>query len=393
MRIHQLYRWVYARLWAFLLAAVIAVSGCATIEGYKNDEVKFDLQNQRNNDLVRQYSKDISELNARQMAYEESLANEARLKDENTRFRLNMAKAESALNSEQAAHAQQPAPAFAFKELGRIITTQTYELVLKELDDYSNLENLYNNWLKVLSLFQNGSPEYIREAEIIRAQALLDVISEAIVTANIPREALQESTLADGPNLEQALITLANAQDQMLIALNDSKLRGPYYKSNRSNSIAQSSCVDMLAAITDLMNSQNSVPLPEGLIVRLKTMHTVTEVTKILLSTINDLLNSSTSPEGRLLVAKSLKDYPFLAELLSYLTTMRDINAVNMGQPTNSAIRILNRMEWILTISTYCQGDAFKPDTYLQMRRKEIKPLKAATIEIIESYKLAHAQP
>jgi hypothetical protein len=122
-------------------------------------------------------------------------------------------------------------------------------------------------------------------------------------------------------------------------------------------------------------------------------MRTVTEVTKILLSTINSLLNSSTSTEGRLLVAQLLKGYKPVAQQLSYLITMRDINAVGMGRPTNSAIRYLNRMEWILTMSTYCQGDAFKPETYLQMRLDEIRPLKASVLMVIESYKHAHAQP
>lgn len=380
MRIHQLNRWVYVRLWALLLAAVILVSGCATIEDYKNDKVKFDLQNQRNNDLVRQYSKDISELEARKMAYEKTLANEARFKDENTRLRLRIATMETELKGRYS----------TFKELGEIITAQTYELVLKDMDDYNNLENYYNRQLKALSSYQDGSPEYIMEADIVRALALLDVISEAIVTINIPREALRESTPADDPKLEPALATLANAQNQMIIALNDFKLRGRD-QSNSKYSIAQSSCGNMLAVIADFAASQDdSSPLAKDLIMRLKTMHTVIKVTNILLTTIN---NSSMPLGKRLLVAQSLKDYQPIAQQLSYLIPMRDINAVGMGQPTNSAIRIPNRMEWILTISTYCQGDAFKPETYLQMRLKEIKPLKAAAIEIIESYKLAHAQP
>jgi len=268
MRIRKLYRWASARLWAFLPAAVIAVSGCATIESYQQAKMEYDRQTRQNKDLVRQYSEEIRKLNDRQMAYEKTLADEARLKEENTSLLQRIATVESALNGQPAA--QQTPPDSAFKELGRIITAQTYELVLKELGDYSNLEDIYNRQLKALSSYQNGSPEYIREAEIIRAQALLDVISEAIVTVNIPREALQESTLADDPKFEQALITLADAQDQMLIALNDFKLQGQD-QSNSNYSIAQSSCVNMLAAITDLMDSQNSSPLAEDLIMRLKT--------------------------------------------------------------------------------------------------------------------------
>ena len=127
---------------------------------------------------------------------------------------------------------------------------------------------------------------------------------------------------------------------------------------------------------------------------RLKAMHTVTKVTSILLTTTNALMNSSTPLAGRLLVAQSLKDYQPIAQQLSYLIPMSvNISAVEIGQPTNSAIRFLNRMEWIMTMSTYCQGDAFKPETYLQMRLGEIRPLKAAVLEVIESYKLAHAQP
>lgn len=389
MMTRQSYRWTSACLWTFLSVAVIAVSGCATMEGYKNDKVEYDRQNHLNNAFVRQYSEDIRALKNRQMAYEKTLADEARLNEENTRLRQRIAAAESELKGRTAA--QQTPPDSAFKELGEIISAQTYELVLKELGDYSNLENLYNRQLKALSSYQNGSP-YIRGTEIIRAQALLDVISEAIVTVNIPREALRKSTPADDPKFEQALITLANAQDQMLIALNDFKLQGQD-QSNSSYSIAQSSCVNMLAAITDFMDSQNSLPLPEDFIVRLKALHTVTEVAKILLTTINGLMNSSTSLEGRLLVAQSLKGYQPIAQQLSYLIAMRDINAVEIGQPTNSAIRFLNRIEWILTMSTYCQRDAFKPETYLQMRLGEIRPLKAAVIEVIESYKLAHAQP
>jgi len=390
MNTRQLYGWISACLWAFLPAAIIAFSGCISI--YQWTKAEYDRQTQRNNELVSQYSEEIRKLNYQRMPYENTLANESRLREENAKLRQRIAAVESALNDQPAG--QQAPPDSAFKELGRTITAQTYEQVVKELDGYNNLENFYNRQLKSLSSYQNGSPEYIREAEIIRAQAFLDVISEAIVTVDIPRELLLESTLADDPNFEQALITLADAQDQMLIALNDFKLQGQG-QSNSNCSIAQSSCVNVLAALKNLMAAcPDNSPSAEDLLMRLKTMYTVTGAAYGLLSKINAFMNSSTSLEGQLLVVPSLEGYPPIAQLLSYLAAMRaNISDAEIGQPTDSAIRFLNRMEWIMTMSAYCQGDTFKPETYLQIRLDEIRPLKSVVLEVLESYKLAHAQP
>lgn len=377
----QLYRWAPASLWIFMSVVMIAFSGCATtIEDYEWQKAEYDRINNNNNELIQQYSREIYELKAWLIAYENMLKNEVQLNNENTKLRQRIASVETELKERH----------FKFMELGENITPQVYGLILKDMDDFNNLENFYNRQLIALSSYQNGSSEYTITAENIRALALLDIISEAILTVNIPRDALHVSAMADDPKFEQALTALANAQDQMIIALNDFKLRDGD-QSNTKYFIAQSSCKNMLASISDFVASpEGKSPLAKDLIRQLKTMRTVTKITSILLTANND---SSTPIAKRRLVVQSLKDYQPIAKQLSYLIPTSDINNIGLGQSTNSAIRFLNRMEWIMAMSTYCEGSNFKPETYIQMRLGEIRPLKVSALEIIKSYELVHARP
>ncbi len=51
---------------------------------------------------------------------------------------------------------------------------------------------------------------------------------------------------------------------------------------------------------------------------------------------------------------------------------------------------MLDRMEWTMTMAAYCQGATFKPETYLQIRLGELRPLKAAVSEIVDAYGRTH---
>lgn len=392
MRIYQ-----SVRLWILLFGAAITVSGCATIEGYRNDKVEYDRQARQNENLVRQYSEDIRQLNDQQMAYEKTLADEAKLNDENVRLRRRIATVESKLNDPPAV--QQTPPASAFKKLGEIIPAQTYELALKEQGYYSRLEDVYNKQLKALSSYQDGSPEHRRETEIIRAQALLDVISEAFLVINIVREALLKSTLVDVPSVESALINLAPAQDHMLAALNYVKLQGQD-QADSNSSIAHLNCADMRATIQDLIRSLNRSLLRDDtyldLMTWLITMEEVTRTADELLSRKNALMDDRNYPRtsfGSGLPKTFLISDQFITKNLSFLISCGNYTVENVGQPINSTTHYLKRIQWILSMSTYCQGDAFKPERYLEVRLGEIRPLNAAALEIIKSYNLVHAQP
>ncbi len=372
----------------FLLLVALAFAGCASVGGYQKAEAQYDRESERNRDLAQQYSQEISALNARQAAYRQTLADEARLANENARLQQRIATLQAAPNSAPPAPAT--APSSGFQELGQSITAQTYGVMQQELRDYGRLESLYDGQLKALSSYGTASPEYRKEAEIARAQALLDVVSEALVTVDVPRGVLRASLLVDDSRSEQALTALVDAQDRMIVALNDFKLRGRD-QSSGSCASAQARCGDLLAAITDVTGSLKRSPSGKDLIARLEALRGITEVAGALLTTTQALLNSPAPPPGRLPVAQSLKAYGPVAQLISSSMAARDISGARMtGQPTSSQIRFLNRMEWIMTMGSYCQAESFKPESYIQMRLGEVHPLKAAVLEIVDSYERNH---
>ncbi len=378
-------RWAAA---AAALLAIVAFGGCASVSGYQKARAKYEQQARDNDELARQYSQEIRQLTARRAAYQRALADEARLGRENAALQQRIATLRAAGAGRPAT--SRTAPNSGFRELGRSIGAETCVLIQKELGDYRRLESIHDGQLRILRSMPGGSPEYRKEAEIVRAQAVLDVVAEALLTADVPRAALQAPAPAGDSTFEPALAALAGAQDQLVVALNDLKLRGRD-PAGGEFSRARAGCRVLLAAIAAITDRGPRSGLDRDLLARLDALRGVAEVAGLILTAKDSLVNAPAPPPGRLLVAQSLKGHQPIARLISGLTSARnDPGVLGARSPTGSEIRVLNRIEWIMTMANYCQADAFKPESYLELRLGEVRPLRAAALEIVASYESAH---
>ncbi len=375
-----------ARPAVLLLPVALAFAGCASVSSYQKAEAQYDRQIQQNQQLARQYSREIDTLKARQAAYQRALADEAQLNSQNAALRQRIAALQGATGSRPAAPST--APNTALNELGQSISADAYGRLQKELSDCAALEELYERQIRSLSSRQAGSPEYQKEAGLARARALLDVVAEALLTADVARDAQVASLPAGDSHLGDALAALGAAQDRMIVALNDFKLSARSL-SDSSAARALAAYKELQAAIADATGCLGQTPAEKVLARQLSALREITDAAGVFLIAGTSLQVSSLSLRGQWMLTLPLKNREPIARTISALVAAPGSGAAT-GPMTESEIRRLNRMEWIMTMAAYCQGDSFKPETYLQLRLDEVRPLKAAVLEIVAAYEGSH---
>ncbi len=375
-----------ARPAALLLPVALAFAGCASVSSYQKAEAQYDRQSQQNQLLARQYSAEIDALKARQAAYQRKLAEESRLNNENAALRQRIAALQSQAGNGPRS-AQSPAPTAGFRDLGVLIGADTHALLQKEQRDYAALESLYDRQLKALAAAPAASSQYQQEAEKTRIQALLDVITEALLIADVPGGLLRASPPVPDSVPRDALATLAEAQDRFIVALNEFKLHG-WQRSDDSAARALLVWKDLRAANLDIAVRLGRRPSADDQAGRVEALIRITDLALELLDLADRIKESP--PSGRQRAAQVLGQYQPVPRLVSSLVPAGARGGADQGALTESEIRKLHRMEWIMTMAAYCQGDSFKAETYLQIRLGEVRPLRAAVTEIATAYERSH---
>lgn len=399
-------------LWAAVLAAAIATSGCgiayqvtlkateASTLNYQRKTVEYrrqaaDADREWNGVLAQERS-----LEARIAAHAKAAKEEKQLAEQNAALQRRIAETEQEIGRREAAtaaaaHARRESSAFA--ELGKRITDEAYAAAVREARAYEELEAKYAGQLKALSSHPKDSPARGRDIEMIRSQAVLDIIAEAVVAASLPRVVLAESAFGDNPASQQAFASLAASEGELLAALQDFTTHGGSQPDGRRYAQAQYRLAGMRAALTGATAALVVRPdaghrRVRALAARLDTLSKITDVAGTVAARMNTLMNSPASGTGLPPLGPTAQDAVPLPQHLLQLTAVADDTAGESAQPpARRAAPSLARMQRIAAMAAYSQGAAFDPETYLRMRLEKLRLLKGAVGQVMESYRRTHS--
>lgn len=395
-----------AWLGTLLVAAAIGTSGCgiayqvtlkaseANTRNYQRKTVEYqrqarDLDGQWKGVLAQERS-----VRSRIDAHAKAVKDEKQLAEQNAALRLRIAETEREIRRQEAAlaaaEARREPPAFA--ELGKRLPESAYAVAVQEAKAYEELKGHYARQLQALSSQPKGSPARRREGEMVRARAVLEVIAEAVALANVPRAALRDPALGQDPASQQALAALADAQDDLLTALQDFALRTGNQQYEDLEARRYIEVDDRVSGLRAAVGDSLAAVLPPGgadtrrraLASRLDALAAIVEMAGDAATRLAIAMKSGTAP-----APGAAKDQPPLADRLVQLVAAPAPATGERPESAHRAAASLGRAPWIAAMAAYSQGAAFDPEAYLHMRLQELQRLQAAVGQVIKSYQAA----